>query len=232
MQSLRFEKVPGWFVEPANEKWHLSPMVVTCSGGRRRRPFLEITIAIGLWFSVASPGPRRHHRPPSVRRVVPRSARPQLQLGGRPWNLAMIALRGRTVYRRQTRRTPSLPGEPSAPCAPLPGFAGLVDSFTLLPTLGYSGKWDSAFSFALYSPNASANIFVTGRVVDQLPPNLRTNVVAFPAIRPAIPGPIHFQFRAVGLLRRCTFRPLLSRATSRSVFQRARHLRAGTGRPA
>ena len=84
-----------------------------------------------------------------------------------PWNLAMVAFvvvlfppvsLGESW--RQLHRS----------------FAGtvMVALVVLLPLLSYSGRWDSYFSFALYSGNtATADLFITPALVERLPPELK-----------------------------------------------------------
>jgi hypothetical protein len=56
----------------------------------------------------------------------------------------------------------------------------IVAAYALLPILSYYGKWDSYFSFCLYSENsASANIFVTQAFADRLPPPMQKQVKKF-----------------------------------------------------
>ena len=84
-----------------------------------------------------------------------------------PWNLAMVALVvvlfppvSFVESWRQLRR--SFIG------------TGIVALVTLLPLLSYSGRWDSYFSFALYSGNtATADLFITPALAERLPPELK-----------------------------------------------------------
>ncbi len=71
----------------------------------------------------------------------------------------------------------------------------IVACYALLPILSFYGKWDSYFSFALYSENAaSANIFVTQEFADRLPPAMRKQVQKFqqPDYDPVHQGPLVF----------------------------------------
>jgi len=74
----------------------------------------------------------------------------------------------------------------------------VVGLFALLPILSYSGRWDSYFSFALYSGNtASANYFVTQTFADRLPAGLRGYVHPFrPDFDPLHQGPFVFNIDA------------------------------------
>jgi hypothetical protein len=84
-----------------------------------------------------------------------------------PWNLAMIALVIALFPPVRLRQSlldlrASLPG------------AVAVAAICLLPILSYSGRWNSYFSFALYSGNlAKADIFLTPSMVNRLPESIR-----------------------------------------------------------
>jgi hypothetical protein len=55
-----------------------------------------------------------------------------------------------------------------------------IGLYAILPVLSYSGRWDSYFSFSLYSGNiASVNFFVTQPFADRLPTRLRQYVQPF-----------------------------------------------------
>ena len=146
-----------------------------------------------------------------------------------PWNLAMIALvfsafaRGK-LFENQTSATVETnklkPDERSKKSQKLattaPTFAGFNGTFTelrrscpalcivalfaLLPVLSYSGRWDSYFSFSLYSENlAVANIFVSESFRDNLPPHLKNYAQKFPqAYDPQHQGPYTFSFTGWG----------------------------------
>ena len=72
--------------------------------------------------------------------------------------------------------------------------------YSLLPILSYSGRWDSYFSFSLYSENAAvANIFISQEFGERLPPHLRPYIQRFPqAFDPQHQGPFTFGFQAWG----------------------------------
>ncbi|MFN3409831.1 MAG: hypothetical protein ACK45B_12595 [Limisphaerales bacterium] len=78
-----------------------------------------------------------------------------------------------------------------------PAALVLTALFTLLPALSFVGRWDSSFSFCLYSENqAAANVFVTPAFVEQLPPRLRQYVRPFAAeYDPLHQGPLLFEFQ-------------------------------------
>lgn len=73
----------------------------------------------------------------------------------------------------------------------------VVTLYSLLPVLSFAGKWDSDFSFSLYSENqAVANIFVTRSFADRLPARLRAYVQPFPReYDPAHQGPYLFAYQ-------------------------------------
>jgi hypothetical protein len=111
-----------------------------------------------------------------------------------PWNLAMIslALALFPITTQPKGESPNLSGSWKALRKSKPAMA-IILPFALLPILSYFGKWDSYFSFALYSEsNATANIFVTQRFVDRLPEKLRTYVIEFPNFDPQVQGPFIF----------------------------------------
>ena len=219
-----FEKVPGWFVSPA-ANWNLPAFALdVLRWSAASAPFLEIAIAVALWFT-------RSRRPALIAIVVLHTFA-VLFLGPLghnynwvvwPWNLAMIAL-ACILF-------------PSAPKAksPTPTLAesfgvlrrsrvalALLIPFTFLPVLSYSGKWDSAFSFALYSEsNATANLFVTQRFIDQLPPKLRTYIIPFPQYDPQYQGPFIFNF-APWAYEELHIPPLSEPRNFRSVFNALR----------
>lgn len=144
-----------------------------------------------------------------------------------PWNLAMIALVlglfAQGKFFEQTRAVASEPGKlkpevrskkSRKPASTTPSFAGpgetltglrrsrpaliVVALYALLPVLSYSGRWDSYFSFSLYSENlAVANIFVTESFRDNLPPKLQNYAQKFPQpYDPQHQGPYTFAFAA------------------------------------
>ena len=192
-----FEKVPGWFVSPA-ANWHLPAFAMDAlRWAAASAPFLEIAIAVALWFTMS--------RRPALIAIIVMHLFALLFLGPLghnynwvvwPWNLAMIALAVALFpTAAKPKPAPSLPAETFAALRRSRLALAILIPFTLLPALSYSGKWDSAFSFALYSEsNATANIFVTQRFTDQLPPKLRPYVVPFPKYDPQFQGPFIFNF--------------------------------------
>jgi hypothetical protein len=221
-----FEITPQWFVAPATD-WHLPPAVIDLLKlGVKSAPFVEIAIALLLWFpklrrialalviathsfALLFLGPLGH----DYNWVV------------WPWNLAMIALalglfgqqnlftgttsasiedsklKPQERARKKSQSTQhddatlgvnwrQLLGTRPALC--------FVAMYSLLPALSFYGKWDSYFSFALYSENlAVANIFVTESFRENLPANLRRHAQPFPqAFDPARQGPLTFSFTA------------------------------------
>ncbi|MEY4386102.1 MAG: hypothetical protein RLY20_1385 [Verrucomicrobiota bacterium] len=192
-----FAKVPAWFVSPAADKWHLPAFAVdalrlaVASG-----PFLEIAFGISLWFALT--------RRVTLVLITMLHVVVLVLLGPLghdynwvvwPWNLAMIALAWALFPTKPPERAPSLLNASLAQLRASRLALVVLLPFTLLPILNYSGRWDSAFSFALYSEsNASANIFVTQRFVDALPPKLRTYAIPFPNYDPQHQGPFLFNF--------------------------------------
>lgn len=222
-----FAVTPEWFVAPA-ANWHLPPAAIDLLKlSVKSAPFVEIAIAILLWFprlrriafaltifthafALLFLGPLGHN----YNWVV------------WPWNLAMVALvlglfaRGK-FFETTAATTTALPvGKTSKPPQNPPPAAAAANLFSLkqtcldlvraraalviiaayglLPALSYSGRWDSYFSFSLYSENlAIANIFVTEDFRDQLPPHLQKYAEKFPqAFDPEHQGPLTFSFTA------------------------------------
>lgn len=222
-----FAVTPEWFVAPATN-WHLPPAAIDLLKlSVKSAPFVEIAIAILLWFprlrriafaltifthafALLFLGPLGHN----YNWVV------------WPWNLAMVALvlglfaRGKFFETIAATATPlpasktSKPSKNSPPDAAAANLLSLKQTFRelvrartalliiaaygLLPALSYSGRWDSYFSFSLYSENlAAANIFVTEDLRDQLPPHLRKYAEKFPqAFDPEHQGPLTYSFTA------------------------------------
>ncbi len=196
-----FEKTPGWFVSPA-ANWHLPAFAMdVLRWAAASAPVLEIAIAIALWFSLS--------RRPALVAIILMHLFAILFLGPLghnynwvvwPWNLAMIALACVLfpTAAKPKHAKPMLAETFAALRRSRPALAILIP-FTLLPALSYVGKWDSAFSFVLYSEsNANANIFVTQRFADQLSPALRAYVAPFPQYDPQFQGPFVFNFAPWG----------------------------------
>jgi hypothetical protein len=100
----------------------------------------------------------------------------------------------------------------------------LTGLFCLLPTLSFKGKWDSGFSFSLYSENqAVANLFVTPAFAERLPEPLKKHIQPFPGqFDPLHQGPLLFAFQA-WCYEELHVPPLPEPRTYRALFQ---HLRA------
>lgn len=194
-----FAVMPAWFAQPAGE-WGLPAGVMNLlQAAIAATPFLEIAISIGLWF--------RGSRTAMIGLVIVLHALSLLFLGPLghtvnlvvwPWNLAMVALAvvlfgpGRPVEWRMTfselRRS-------------LTAKVVLVP-FCLLPALSFFGKWDSYFSFALYSANlARADVYVSERFRDQLPPDQRRHVKAVKDFDPRLQKPFVFEHLPWGVSR-------------------------------
>ena len=219
-----FEKTPGWFVSPATN-WHLPTFAMDAlRWAAASAPVLEIAIAIALWFSLS--------RRPALVAIIVMHLFAILFLGPLghnynwvvwPWNLAMIAL-ACTLFAAPAKAKsakPLLAETFAALRRSRPALAILIP-FTLLPALSYVGKWDSAFSFVLYSEsNANANIFVTQRFADQLPPKLRAYVAPFPQYDPQFQGPFLFNFAPWGY-EELHVPPISEPRSFRSVFNALR----------
>lgn len=162
-------------------------------------PFLEIAIAIGLWFK-----PTRRS---ALAAVVLVHLFALLFLGpwGHnynwvvwPWNLAMIslALALFPIAQSANEAFPSL-ADSWTILRRSPLALAILLPFMLLPVLSYWDRWPSSFSFALYSnSSANANIFVTQAFVDRLPPHLARCVQPFPNYDPQWQGPFVFNSAA------------------------------------
>ena len=193
---------PEWFVAPATN-WHLPPAAIDLLKlSVKSAPFVEIAIAVMLWsprlrrlafaltilthaFALLFLGPLGHN----YNWVV------------WPWNLAMVALvfglfaSGKMFEITATITTdlaagkisklPRTPPETAASnlfslrqtCLELVrarAALAIIAAYGLLPALSYSGRWDSYFSFALYSGNtATADLIITPSLVPRLPEPMR-----------------------------------------------------------
>jgi hypothetical protein len=219
-----FEKVPSWFVSPA-ANWHLPAFALDAlRWSAASAPFLEIAISVALWFT-------KSRRPALVAIFVLHSFA-VLFLGPLghnynwvvwPWNLAMIALACILFpLASKTKPTKPLLNESIVALRRSRFALAVLIPFAFLPILSYSGRWDSAFSFALYSESsATANIFVTQNFVDQLPPKLRTYIIPFPQYDPQVQGPFIFNF-APWAYEELHIPPLSEPRNFRSVFNSLR----------
>jgi len=221
-----FTVTPEWFVAPA-ANWHLPPAAIDLLKlSVKAAPFIEIAIAVLLWF------PRLRRIAFALTILTHVFALVFLGPWGHnynwvvwPWNLAMIALvfglfaQGK-LFEANSPITPEPPASKlskqskKATAHPTEINFGLKQTFIqlikarvamvlvalygLLPILSYSGRWDSYFSFALYSENlAVANIFCTESFRDNLPPHLKNYAQKFPqAYDPQHQGPLGFAFTA------------------------------------
>jgi uncharacterized membrane protein YphA (DoxX/SURF4 family) len=220
-----FEVTPNWFIAPA-ANWHLPAAAIDLlKFSVKAAPFIEIAIALLLWFprlrriafaltilthtfALLFLGPLGHN----YNWVV------------WPWNLAMIALvlslfaQGKpfelpTSVQSSNNAKPSTLTKKNAPATSTSkdrfslkptlnelrrsrSALAIIALYALLPVLSYSGRWDSYFSFSLYSENlAVANIFCTESFRDNLPAHLQRHVETFPqAHDPEHQGPLLFVF--------------------------------------
>ena len=225
--SRFFVVTPEWFVAPA-ANWHLPQVTIDLLKlSVKSAPFIELAIGLLLWFpklrraafiavilthafALLFLGPLGHN----YNWVV------------WPWNLAMIALvlglfAREKLFEKQTPATVeasklklddrSKKAHKTTPAPTFASFSGtfsdlrrsrpalcIIALFALLPVLSYSGRWDSYFSFSLYSENlAVANIFVSESFRDNLPPHLKNYAQKFPqAYDPQHQGPYTFSFTA------------------------------------
>jgi len=220
-----FTVTPEWFVAPAADRWHLPMMAVDALKlSVKAAPFIEIAIAILLWF------PKLRRTAFGLTIVTHGFALLFLGPWGHnynwvvwPWNLAMIALvlvlfsRGNLVSSGGSAlivaATKPRHAEPNPPTRAEPATtlqetarallksktaSALVVLYGILPVLSYSGRWDSYFSFSLYSENlAVANIFCTERFKTNLPPRLQKYAEPFNQVYdPIHQGPSTFSFTA------------------------------------
>jgi hypothetical protein len=186
-----FRVMPDWFVQPAID-WGLPHLVVA---GLRAcvslTPTLEIFIGAGVWF-------RKLRRFAIATAVVLHGASLVLlgPLGHNinlvvwPWNIAMmvlvIVLFGSKEYASLTQTLGELCRSWKA--ALVVGLCGL------LPIFSYFGRWDSHFSFALYSANVSrADLYVTQSFRDRLPARLQNYVHPVENFNPAYQLPFVFE---------------------------------------
>lgn len=219
-----FQVVPEWFVSPAAQ-WHLPTFALNVlRWSAASAPFLEIAIAISLWFA-----PTRRS---TLAAIVGLHLFAVLFLGPLghnynwvvwPWNLAMIAL-ALVLFPTRPHSHDASPSLRASWKALLQSRLALAVTmpFMLLPGLSFFGKWDSSLSFALYSEStATANIFVTQAFVDRLPPELRKHVVPFPDFDPVAQGPFLFNPGPWGL-EEMHVPPSSEPRASRSVFKALR----------
>jgi hypothetical protein len=203
-----FQMVPEWFVKPAAH-WGAPPGVVSLlEWAVAAAPALELFIGLALWaprLRVVAIGLAAALHLMTVLFLGPLGHGYNLVVW--PWNLAMIAL-VITLFARAgwTEKADSPHARPAAPGASSLlrlDFAQLRRSklalvvvvlFSVLPVLSYFGRWDSYFSFALYSGNlATADIFVTESYRERLPPRLQRFVHrVVQAYDPRVQGPYVF----------------------------------------
>jgi hypothetical protein len=220
-----FQEVPHWFVAPA-AGWPLPSTVIDLlRGSVVAAPFLELSIGLALWIAplrwVAMGAVLAIHLGALVF-LGPLGHKYNWVVW--PWNLAMIGLvwalfaNGRWGRQRKVQSlTPQLSNKPGRSKLErgLSTGAGLFNQtltdlkrskavllatalYSLLPILSFFGRWDSDFSFALYSENqAVANIFVTEAFGDRLPAHMRPYVKPFAQVfDPERQAPFTFAFQA------------------------------------
>jgi hypothetical protein len=187
-----FNEVPAWFVQPAADWGWPNAMVIAIRACVYLTPFLEISIAAGVWF--------RKTRWFAIALIVILHTATLLFLGpvGRnvnrviwPWNIAMIALAvvlfGTKEHSPLTQTWCDLRRSWSAVL--------VVGLYGILPLLSFFGFWDSYLSFALYSYNlANAEVYVSPSFLPRLPPKLQTYVYPVKNYDPNLQLPYMFEF--------------------------------------
>jgi hypothetical protein len=193
-----FQIVPGWFVSPAAAWGGGAAILDGLKWAVAATPAIEVFIGLGLWI------PRLRPWATAATIVVHGAALLFLgPLGHRynlaiwPWNLAMVALvlalfAGlslgglRPIWLDLRRSRVGLT---------------VVGLFALLPVLSFVGRWDSYFSFALYSANlATADIYITPALGERLPARMRAHVHAVqPPFDPVLQGPLVFDHQTWAL---------------------------------
>jgi uncharacterized membrane protein YphA (DoxX/SURF4 family) len=187
-----FGQLPAWFVQPATN-WGLPHGIVeSIKFCVVITPFLEIFIAIGVWFRKARRfaiaiaailhvaallflGPLGHN----VNRVI------------WPWNITMVVL---IVILFAAKEPVSFSQALRELRRSLCGSM-IIGLYGLLPILSFFGLWDSYLSFALYSYNAAnAEIYVSPSFLGHLPPELRAYVYPVKNYNPAMQLPYMFEY--------------------------------------
>jgi hypothetical protein len=185
-----FKVVPVWFVSPAT-KW-LSPELVSLFQWTvAAAPAIEIFIGFALWWQPV--------RKLAIGAVCAVHVLALIFLGpwGHgynlvvwPWNLAMIAIVILLFPRGRLERPISTLNR----CWPAWALAVLV---CVLPTLSYTGKWDSYLSFSLYSGSlATADIYVTESFRERLPEKLKRFTHALQTYNEEVQGPYVFDHQS------------------------------------
>jgi hypothetical protein len=186
-----FKAMTPWFIQPAAD-WGLPDMVVAgLRVGVWMTPLWEMFIGAGLWF------PKTRRFAIAIAAVLHGAALLFLGPLGHnvnlvvwPWNIAMVAL---LVVLFGAKDCATLPQALRELRRSWSG-ALAVGLFGLLPALSYCGRWDSYFSFALYSANlAKADLYVTQQFRDRLPSRLRIYVDPVENFDPAFQLPFVFQ---------------------------------------
>jgi hypothetical protein len=191
LNATFFAVMPNWFASPARE-WGLpEPVMTVFQGAIWLTPFLEIFIGVGVWFSRTrrwAVGTALLLHGASLLFLGPLGHNVNVVVW--PWNLAMAAL----VWELFAGNTISVWRETYRALRPAPVVATGLAVFALLPGLSYSGRWDSYFSFALYSANlARADVYLTESFRDQLPEARRRFVSAVENPDPNFQKPFVFE---------------------------------------
>ena len=191
LNATFFKAMPAWFVQPATD-WGLPDAVVAgLRLGVALTPLWEIFIGAGLWF------PQTRRFAIGTAAVLHGAALVFLGPLGHnvnlvvwPWNLAMVALLLVLFGAKEGFALPQTLRELRR------SWSGMlvVGLFGLLPALSYYGRWDSYFSFALYSANLSrADLYVTQSFRDRLPLRLQRYVDPVENFNPGFQLPFVYQ---------------------------------------
>ena len=193
-----FQIVPGWFVSPA-EAWGAGGTILEgLKWAVAATPAIEVFIGLGLWI------PRLRPWAFATTFLVHGAALLFLgPLGHRynlaiwPWNLAMVALVLVLFAGAPAVRLKEAWGEMQRSRV---GVA-TVALFACLPLLSFLGRWDSYFSFALYSASlATADVYITPALGERLPARMREHVHPVqPPFDPVLQGPLVFDHQTWAL---------------------------------
>jgi hypothetical protein len=245
-----FQVVPAWFVAPAERWHLPATLIEVLRLTVATAPVIELAIGLALWvpkMQKIAIGAAVVLHLSALLFLGPLGYNYNWVVW--PWNLAMIALvwslfgvrsslaigieaqpttpKSSDSKRESKKARETITGQPKSKlkqtfielrCST---FAMIVlGSYSLLPILSYWGKWDSYFSFSLYSENAAvANIFISQDFGDRLPSHLHPYVQRFPqAYDPQHQGPFTFGFQAWGY-EELHVPPISEPRNFRSVFR-------------
>lgn len=189
LNAVFFAAIPTWFASPVQDWGMPSPALKAVQTAIAAAPFIEIFIGLGVWIAPA--------RKAALATALLLHGLSLVLLGPLghnvnfivwPWNLAMVALL-LVLFTRDTDWCETFRNLRQSRCA-----AATVSLFVLLPILSWFGKWDSYFSFALYSANlARADVYVSETYRDRLPGKLRRFVEPVNDFDPSFQKPFVFE---------------------------------------